>query len=76
MEKRILSDTSRFLRVSLVLLAMLAATAIADRCLHATFRYWLIVSAAPIVLGGCGTLLLFYLAMKLKRQVLKLPKGL
>ncbi|MBB5065629.1 hypothetical protein [Granulicella mallensis] len=66
MEKRILSDTGRFLRVSLVLLAMLAATAIVDHCLHVTFRYWLIVSAAPIVLGGYTILFLFSLVMKMK----------
>ena len=76
MERKAISDKTRFLLPLLLWLAMLTASAIAHYASHQTLGSWLKYSFAPITLGLVIVFLGFYLAMRIKQRVLKMPEGL
>ncbi|NYF78918.1 hypothetical protein HDF17_001205 [Granulicella arctica] len=73
MERKVVTDRVRLLRVLATLAVMAAVGAVVDYSLHLSFRSWFVGSFAPIVVGGSGALLLVYLAMKLKQNILRPP---
>jgi len=76
MERKAISDKARFLLLLFLWLATLTATAIARYTSHETLGSWLKYSFAPITLGPVIVFLGFYLAMRIKQRVLKMPEGL
>jgi len=76
MKRKEISDGTRFLRLAFLFIAMLASGTLVDYFDHGTIRSWLAHTFAPIALGTCIAFLCFYLAMKLKHRVLKMPEGL
>ena len=75
MERTVISDKTSFLRGLFVLLAMLVAVTIVDYTSHGTLKTWLRHAVAPIAGGGIAVLG-FYVAMRIKQRVLKMPEGL
>jgi len=76
MERTVISDKTRLLRVLFMLLAMLVAVAIVDYTSHGTLKTWLRHAIVPIAIGGGIAFLGIYLTMRIKQRVLKLPEGL